>query len=60
MSSDRPEETAAEPEPRLGSAVRYRLRRAVAAAARQADTETTVALGREASDAVFPATNCSR
>src|SRR5688572_1122073 len=30
MSSDRPEETAAEPEPRLGPAVRYQLRLAVA------------------------------
>jgi hypothetical protein len=60
MSSDRPEETAAEPEPRLGSGGRYGRGRAVPTPARQADTETTVALGREASDAVFPATNCSR
>jgi hypothetical protein len=38
----------AEPEPRLVAAVRYRLRLAVAAAARQADTEQTAALLREA------------
>jgi len=48
MSGDRPEETAAEPEPRLVTAVRYRLRLAVSAAARQADTEQTAALLREA------------
>jgi len=48
MSGDRPKEPAAEPEPRLVTALRYRLRLAVAAAARQADTEQPAALLREA------------
>jgi hypothetical protein len=46
-ASDRPQETAAEPEPRLVTAVRYRLRLAVAAA-RQANTQTTIAIIHEA------------
>jgi hypothetical protein len=52
-SGDRSEETAAEPEHWLGSAVRYRLRRAVAAAARQANIEQTTVCSARPNDAAF-------
>jgi hypothetical protein len=47
MSGDRPEETAAEPEPRLVTSVHHRRRLAVAPAARQANTQTTIAMIHE-------------